>query len=424
MKRNKDGDYMNKKIVRKILSLALICIISFIGCKPQNISSETDMIPIPTNEQNDKEEEFPEVLLDADGNELYSSMSDEQLLEYIENDLYYKIVDELNSDEYYVESISAKYVSQEYLDELEYNSKPNVYFGYTLSELDEEYQGTRYIFTLGDNGETVVEEFQEYDDTYEKVITNVAIGTGVILVCVVVSVVTGGLIEAVATPAVSVIFATAAKTGTIVALSDGILSGVVCGTIEGIKTGDMEQALKTGTLEGSKSFKWGAIVGTVTGGFTKFYDLYKGTQAGLSLSEVATIQKETKYPTDIIKQFHTMEEYKVFADANLEPMIIDGKSILINKNIDWYNTVDDLGRNNLTRVKKGLAPIDASGNSYELHHIGQNADGTLAVLTQADHDKPGLHGFKLVSEINRGDFGKFRTNFWKTIGKMVEEGTF
>ncbi|MBR6383284.1 MAG: HNH/ENDO VII family nuclease [Lachnospiraceae bacterium] len=410
---------MSKRNIKRIISVFLIFIIAFIGCKPQNISSSTEMIPVSVDNQGVEEEEFPEVLLDADGNVLYSSMSDEDLLEYIENDLYYKIVRELDNDEYFVESISAKYISQEYLDEIEYNSKPNIYFGYTLAELDEEFQGTRYVFTLGENGETVVKEFQEYDDTYDQIVRNVAIGTGVILVCVVVSIVTHGA----GAVAVSTMFAVAAKTGTVVALSDGALSAVVCGAIEGIETGDVEKALKTGALEGSKSFKWGAIVGCVTGGATKFYDLYKGTQTGLSLSEVATIQKESKLPTDIIKQFHSMEEYKVFAEANLEPKVINGKSVLFNNNIDWHDTLDELGRNNLERVKKGLAPIDATGQKYELHHIGQNADGTLAILTQAEHDKPGLHGFKLVSEIDRNEFNQFRTKFWKTIGKMIEEGT-
>jgi len=409
---------MNKRNIKRIISVFLICIVAFIGCKPQNTTSSTEMIPVSVENQSIKEEDFPEVLLDADGNVLYNSMSDADLLEYIENDLYYKIVNELDNDDYFVESISAKYISQEYLDELEYNSKPNIYFGYTLAELDEEYNGTRYVFTLGDNGETIVEEFQEYDDTYDQVIRNVAIGTGVILVCVVVSIATNGAGAA----AVSAMFAVAAKTGTVVALSDGALSAVMCGTLEGIETGDFEKALKAGALEGSKAFKWGAIVGCVTGGATKLYDLYKGTKTGLTLSEVATIQKESKLPTDIIKQFHSMEEYKVFAEANLEPTVINGKSVLYNNNIDWYNIFDEEGRNNLQRALKGLAPLDDLGNSYELHHIGQNADGTLAILTKVEHDKPGLHGFKLVSEIDRKEFDKLRIALWKTIGKMVEEG--
>ncbi len=298
---------MNKRIVKKVISIVLIFIISFIGCKPQTVSTtETELIPVSSETVGVDEEEFPEVLLDADGNVLYSSMSDEALLDYIETDLYEKIVEELDSEDYLVETISAKYVSQEYIDELEYNSKPNVYFGYTLSELDEEYQGTRYVFTLGENGETIVEEFQEYDDTYEQVIRNVAIGTGVILVCVVVSIVTHGVADA---AAVSVIFATAAKTGTIVALSDGVLSGVVFGAIEGIKTGNVEKAVKAGALEGSKSFKWGAICGTLIGGVSEAASLYNFTLNGLSMNEAAILQSKEKVPANVLQKLSSMDEY-------------------------------------------------------------------------------------------------------------------
>lgn len=61
-------------------------------------------------------------------------------------------------------TLSAVYISKEYLDEVAFNSQSNVYFGYTLAELDEVFQGTRYIFTLGDDGNTTVRELQAIDD--------------------------------------------------------------------------------------------------------------------------------------------------------------------------------------------------------------------------------------------------------------------
>ena len=99
-----------------------------------------------------------------------------------------------------------------------------------------------------------------------------AIGTGVILVCVTVSVVSSGVG---APAAVSMIFASAAKTGTIYALSSGTISAVVAGTITGIQTGDFEEAKKAAALAGSESFKWGAIAGVITGGTTKAVELYR-----------------------------------------------------------------------------------------------------------------------------------------------------
>ena len=163
----------------------------------------------------------------------FTGMSDENLLPYIEDTVYSQLVTDLDSDEFFIEDVSAVYVSQEYLTELAYNSQENVFFGYSLSGLDEYFQGTRYVFTVDDNGQTTVEPLQVVKDTtYEQLLKNVAVGTGVILVCVTVSAVTGGLGTA---PAVSMIFAVAAKTAATCALSvmaARFLSQGRCGTIE------------------------------------------------------------------------------------------------------------------------------------------------------------------------------------------------
>lgn len=204
----------------------------------------------------------------------FASLSDPALLQYVKDNIYSDLVDRFNSEDYIIEDISVIYVSEDYLEEVAYNSKANIYFGYTLKELDAQFQGTRYVFSLGKNGETVVEEFAAYDDTYDRVIKNVSMGTGIILACVTVSVVSGGVG---APAAVSMIFASAAKTGTIYALSSGTISAVAAATIKGIQTGDFEEAKKAAALAGSESFKWGAITGVIVGGATKAVALYHNT---------------------------------------------------------------------------------------------------------------------------------------------------
>ena len=119
----------------------------------------------------------------------FRRMGDAALLPYLESSLYEQLVSDLDSSDYFVENVQAVYISQEYLDELAFNSQENVYFGYTLSELNAQFQGEKYIFTLGENNETVAVPWTDYDDAYDRVIRNVAIGAGVILVCVTVSVV-------------------------------------------------------------------------------------------------------------------------------------------------------------------------------------------------------------------------------------------
>jgi len=94
----------------------------------------------------------------------FRRMGDAALLPYLENSLYEQLVSDLDSSDYFVENVQAVYISQEYLDELAFNSQENVYFGYTLSELNAQFQGEKYIFTLGENDETVAVPWTDYDD--------------------------------------------------------------------------------------------------------------------------------------------------------------------------------------------------------------------------------------------------------------------
>lgn len=145
-----------------------------------------------------------------------------------------------------------------------------------MSELDAQYDGTRYVFTLGDDGQTTTKAFEKYDDTYEQVIKNVAIGTGVILICATVSVVSAGVG---APAAVSMIFATSAKTGATFALSSGAISIAGAAIVTGIETKNVEETVKTAMLAGSDSFKWGAIVGVATGGVSETVSLVKSARS-------------------------------------------------------------------------------------------------------------------------------------------------
>lgn len=335
-----------------------------------------------------------------------------------------ELVKELDSEEYFVENVSAVYVSNEYIEELEYNSQSNIYFGFTLEELDEEFQGTRYVFTLGDDGTTVVKPFEEYDDSYERVIKNVAVGTGVILICVTVSAVTAGA----GAPAVGMIFAAAAKTGTTFALSSGTISFAAAAITTGIETGNVEEALKAGALTGSEAFKWGAITGAITGGggatikYTKAMQALKGVPLnGLTTQQAAAIQMESGYPVSIIKQFHSMDEYKIYKDAGLSAKIINNELALV-RDIDLNYKYPGETMNNLERMKQGLAPYDPkTGKVFQLHHIGQKSDATLAILNEAEHQGNSaiLNFVDKASEIDRDAFAPIRKKFWKSFAASV-----
>lgn len=349
----------------------------------------------------------------------FRGLNDPALLPYIEDTLYAQLVGTLNSEDYFVENVSAVYISQEYLEELAYNSQANVFFGFTLAELEAQFQGEKYIFTLGDDGKTAVEPWTDYVDPYEQVIENVAVGTGVILVCVTVSAVTGGA------PACSMIFAVAAKTGALGAVSGGVLGGVSAGIVTGIQTGDMDAALQAAVVAGSEGFKWGAITGAISGGAGEAVALKGATINGLTMNQAAMIQKESGYPLDVIKGFASMEQYDICRNAGLSPQMVNGKTALV-RSVD-PDFVDELGRTNLQRMQQGLAALDpATGQAYQLHHIGQNPNSTLAILTEAEHMQGGnnliWHELEGASRIDRVAFKTQRESFWKSFAEICLSG--
>lgn len=403
-----------KRVLVGLLSFAMTAMLAGCGRGTSDLSA-TDIAG------SDAVQEINQQTIDS-----FADMSDPELLRYVEDTVYSNLVTDLDSDRYFVENVEAVYISQEYIDELAYNSQENIYFGYSLSELDRQFQGKRYIFTTDDSGQTTVEEYEAYDEAHDdacdQVVKNVAVGTGVILVCVTVSAVSGGM----AFPAVSMVFATAAKTGTVAALSGGVIGGVSAGVVTGIQTNDMDQALKSVVLGASEGYKWGAIAGALSGGASEAVALKGATLNGLSMNEAAAIQRESGYPLDVIKQFKSVDQYNICRDAGLEPQMVNGRIALVRQ-IDMSYKDPATGKTNLELMRNGNAPIDpSSGKPYELHHIGQQNDSTLAVLTKAEHMQNGnnsiWHEFGQESAIDRSDFSAIRKNFWKTYAKLVEAG--
>lgn len=397
-----------KRLIALFLSLTMV----LTGCsKPQtqNPASESTINAVSAPA------EWVEVLPEFD------SLSDENLLLEVENLVYRETVEALDSEDYVVENVSAVYLSKEYLEEAAFNSQSNVYFGYTLAELDEIFQGTRYIFTLGDNGTTAVQELQVIDDhTAETMLRNIAIGTGVILVCVTVSVVSAGA----GAPAVSIIFAASATTAKTMAVSSAAFGGISAGVVRGIETGDFDEAMEAAALGATEGFKWGAVSGAVIGGGSEAFLLKSATKSGLTMNEVALIQKESNLPMDVISQFHSMKEYSVYKEAGLKPVIVNGRVALVQDiDLNYVSELPDGTKvTNLERMQSGFAPIEpATGKAYQLHHIGQKADGTLAVLTEDQHlgNSTILNIAGKTSEIDRSGFGNTRKEFWKYAGTYV-----
>lgn len=440
--------------MKRAFAMFLSCIMLLTGCTanteihPSNDSSTTDYIDEVSSQTNTEVAISSEGLIDEaslfvttstsvpnldnittnsssnsqDNTEAlnFLTLNDPHLLQYVEDTVYTELVNQLNSDEYFVENVQAIYMPEEYYAEVDFNSQENIYFGYTVSELDNVFQGTRYIFTLDENGQTVVQEMEVLnDDTYEQVIRNVAIGAGVILICVTISAVSGGL----GAPAVSMIFAASAKTATTFALSSAALGGVSAAFVKGVETRNVKETMKAATLGASDAFKWGAISGAIIGGGSETIGLMGATRNRLTMNEAALIQKETGWSLSVIKALHSRGEFEIYQKAGLIPKKVNGQWALVRK-IDW-NLVDADGLTNVMRVENGLAPIDATGTPYELHHIGQKSDAPLAILELGEHRGKGNSGILHYAEegknVAESVWKKQKQEFWKALLKNAME---
>ena len=260
----------------------MVLVISFCGCANNSIVKNEHIVPTDNN---------------LDDKMISKSMDDSEFQDYLLENLYATISAGFSSDEYEIENISLVYISKEYLEEIEYNTKSNIYFGFTLEELSKIFNGKTYVFDVGENNETVVREFTFYDEDYSKVIKNVAIGGGVILVCAVISIATGGT--------VSVIFSVAAKTAAKVAVSSAAIGGFVSAGIEYYHTGNAELAKKKGLEHASEDFKIGAIIGSVAGGTS---ELIKQVNAAKKIKYLSNQERGKLAEKEVVSKYGGREQ--------------------------------------------------------------------------------------------------------------------
>ncbi len=134
---------------------------------------------------------------------------------------------------------------------------------------------------------------EEIQIIINKIIKNVVTGAGLIIICVTVSVISGGLG---APPCVTMVFAASAKTGASFAASTGLISSAGTAIVKGIETKNVEETLKAAALSGSEGFKWGAITGVVAGGAAETLSLVKSARTipGHRESELKVLEMTKK----------------------------------------------------------------------------------------------------------------------------------
>ncbi|MBE5806725.1 MAG: hypothetical protein E7317_00070 [Clostridiales bacterium] len=189
------------------------------------------------------------------------NVSDPETLQLIQDTLYGEMESAFASDDYAIEDIRAVYISREYLEEVAFNSRANIYFGYTLAEVEEAFGEEKFVFTVGEDGQTTVKAFEAYDDTFDRIVRNLAEGGGVILTFVRIAV----KIPGIGSRYLKVMFALGAAGGTLQGFQTAIKVGLFTAAVKGIETGDFDQTMKVSALAASEGFKWGAVAGSVEG---------------------------------------------------------------------------------------------------------------------------------------------------------------
>ncbi|MDV2454726.1 MULTISPECIES: HNH/ENDO VII family nuclease [Acinetobacter] len=137
---------------------------------------------------------------------------------------------------------------------------------------------------------------------------------------------------------------------------------------------------------------------------------------------IATVQ-DSKQAQKILKN---IEETKVVTDYfkqdrkywTSEPIQFNGNKVYQRNDIFDPNYLDKKsGKTNLQLMEMGRAPIGKDGKSVNLHHMLQKQDGPIAEVTQSfhkdNHATIHINDNSIPSGINRADFNKWRSNYWK-----------
>lgn len=405
-------------MMKRIFALILCCAL-LSGCTtpyvtpPQTTVPTAAILPETNAPSTLPTESVPVVQTEPE--ETYVDIREPGALTTLEDQIYAELVMQLDSTDYFVDHIEVTYISSEYLAELEFNSQANIYFGYTLDQLNKFFEGKQFIFTLGEDGQTVVQELVQQDNRFDEVVKNLAIGTGIILVSAVVVCAIGPQ---------SVTFSTVMSCALDMGKGPTVkfIGSMLRSVITNRNAENFGQLVQETALESSENFKWGVLGGALkkTAGAT--FSLLSQPSNGLTTEECAQIQQESGLPLDFIKNFHSMEEYRVYRDAGLTNQKVDGQWAF-TRDIDW-DFLDDQGRTNAQRVREGLSPLDPWGESYELHHIGQQTDSPLAILTSREHEEnfSALHantGQTQGEQPSQGSqWTQQRRDFWQTLLDM------
>lgn len=410
------------KTMKKILSLFLACCLCAgpLSAEVQQPAAAKTVVPPET----ETEKVVP---------------SDPRYLEELKEAVAAEVAKQLDPQKYKVESVEVRYLPQEYLEELQFNARENVYFGHTLSELDALFQGEKYLFTLGDDGKTRVEKFTPYDDSYDRMLKNVAVGAGVIVVCVVVAGVAA--VTAGTTSLVFVLAVSAAENAIRAAVMSALVGCLLDGALESWQTRDMEKALKACAMGASEGVKWGAITGAASGGIGKGMVILRNVKKGKPLPKALNNSRKTgpsanpkDLPENIQHEFAWVDLFRS-VPKNVSKWVRS----CAEKGACKLQTVG--GQNAVVRplscaevgtalwathhAAEQMAPLVLpSGETYGLYPAGKGKEPLFIMLTQEELDSKELSAVrKQWQKMSAAEKENFKTGiaprFWTDLAKQM-----
>ena len=106
--------------------------------------------------------------------------------------------------------------------------------------------------------------------------------------------------------------------------------------------------------------------------------------------------------------------------------MVDGRSALVRDiDLNFKSTLPDGTEvTNLQRMQQGYAPMykDGTGQlkAYQLHHVNQDAKGTLAILKEAEHQPNAniLNTPGKAKDISDAAWSAQRKSFWTDLGNQ------
>ncbi|OCG35162.1 hypothetical protein A9G29_02420 [Gilliamella sp. Fer2-1] len=100
-----------------------------------------------------------------------------------------------------------------------------------------------------------------------------------------------------------------------------------------------------------------------------------------------------------------------------DPIEFNGNKVYQRDDLFDPMQLDQQGRTNIQRMKKGYAPIGTDGKPINLHHMTQKQDGPIAEVSQSFHKKNSkvihVNPNTIPSGIDRNKFNKWRSGYWR-----------